>query len=78
MYTRDNCFHCDQAKALLRSKNQTFSESKVGVDITREQFMELFPGVMSVPLVIINGNKIGGYDKLTEWYSNGGQQFLSE
>lgn len=78
IYTKDNCPYCDQAKALFRAKDQRFNESKIGIDISREDFMETFPDVKSVPLIIINGDKVGGYDKLTEWYRNNGQQLLSE
>lgn len=78
MYSRDNCFYCDQAKALFRSKNQSFNEMKIGVDMTREEFNQMFPDVMSVPFIIINGDRIGGYDRLTEWYNGNGQQLLSE
>jgi glutaredoxin 3 len=78
VYSRDNCFYCEQAKALLHSKDQRFQEMKIGVDITREEFMSTFPNVTSVPFIIINGERIGGFDKLTEWYNGNGQQFLSE
>lgn len=78
IYTKDNCPYCDRAKALLRAKDQRFNESKIGIDISREEFMETFPDVQSVPLIIINGERVGGYDKLTEWYRNNGQQLLSE
>lgn len=79
IYTKDNCPYCDQAKNLLRAKGQTYKETNIGKDITREEFMSTFPGVMTAPFIIINGERVGGYDDLTEWYNGNGQrEFLSE
>lgn len=79
VYTKDNCPYCDRAKNLLRSKGQTYTEMNIGRDITREEFVSTFPGVMTVPFIIIDGERVGGYNDLTEWYnSNGRREFLSE
>jgi glutaredoxin len=51
---------------------------KIGHELTREEFVEIFPTVKSVPFIIIDGEHVGGYDKLTEWYNRPGQQFLAE
>ncbi len=79
IYTKDNCPYCDRAKTFISAKGQTYTETNIGRDITREEFMSTFPGVMSVPFIIIDGEQVGGYDKLTEWYNGNGQrEFLSE
>lgn len=79
IYTKDACPYCDRAKNLFRSKGQEYTEMKIGVDVTREEFMNIFPEVRSVPYIIINGEKVGGFNELTEWYnSNGQRKFLSE
>jgi glutaredoxin 3 len=78
VYTKDNCPFCTKAKLLLQSKGETFSEVKLGIDITREEFMEVFPNVKTVPFIIINGNHVGGYDKLEEWTIENGKQFLAD
>ena len=79
IYTKDACPYCDRAKSLFQSKGQEYTEMKIGVDVTREEFMNLFPEVRSVPYIIINGEKVGGFNELTEWYnSNGQRKFLSE
>jgi glutaredoxin 3 len=78
MYTKDNCPFCVQAKNLFHAKGQPITEMKIGEDLSREEFMDLFPQVKTVPFIIINGEKVGGYDKLTEWYSRPEQQFLAE
>lgn len=78
VYTKDNCPYCVKAKTLLTIKNIPFSEVKLGVDMQREDFIAMFPEQKTVPLIIMNGVKIGGFDKLTEWFDNGGSQFLAE
>lgn len=78
IYTKENCPYCVQAKSLFALKGQAYEEMKIGVDLTREEFMSIFPGVMTVPFIIINGEKVGGYDKLTEWYNRPEQHFLAE
>jgi len=66
VYSKDLCPYCDAAKSLLERKGYEYSEIKVGRDITREEFLEMFPGVRTVPQIIIDNVRIGGYDKLTE------------
>lgn len=78
IYTKDNCPYCVQAKNLFNLKNESYQEMKIGVDLTREEFINIFPDVKTVPFIIIDGEKIGGYDKLTEWYNRPEQSFLAE
>ena len=78
LYTKDNCTYCNQAKNLLHYKGKSFTEVKIGVDMTREDFVSLFPNIKSVPHIIIDGVQIGGYDKLQEWVTDQGRTFLTE
>jgi glutaredoxin len=79
IYTKENCPFCVKAKEQFSQKNQTYTEMKIGEDLTRENFMELFPNVRTVPYIIINGDEIGGFDKLTEWFNtDAGRDFLAE
>lgn len=64
VYTKDNCPYCDRAKALLRSKDQRFYEMKIGVDLTRDDFINLFPNVKTMPFIIIDDEHVGGYNEL--------------
>lgn len=70
IYTKDNCPYCVKAKTLFTIKSIEFAESKIGKDITREEFMSLFPEQRTVPLIFINDEKIGGYDDLTRWFDS--------
>lgn len=78
IYTKDNCPYCVQAKNLFTNKGQQYTEMKIGVDLTREDFMGLFPEVKTVPFIIIDGEKVGGYDRLIEYYDRPERSFLAE
>lgn len=52
VYTKDNCSACLNLKDQLRSGKREFTEIKIGKDITREEFMEKFPGVRTVPHMV--------------------------
>jgi glutaredoxin len=65
------------AKQYLHSKNLNYHEMKLGVDLTREEFVSIFPEVKSMPFIIIDGEKVGGYDKLQEWATRPEQHFLA-
>lgn len=70
IYTKTDCPYCIKAKKLLELKNQPYVESVIGRDILREDFMSLFPDVRTVPFIIIDDVKVGGYDKLVEWFDS--------
>lgn len=70
VYSKPDCPYCVKAKMLLRLRDVPYVESVVGKDILREDFVSLFPDVRSVPLIVIDGVKIGGYDQLVEWFDN--------
>ena len=78
IYTKDNCSYCVQAKNLFTNKGQQYIEKKIGKDLTREEFLESFPDVKTVPFIIIDTEKVGGYDKLIEWYDRPERNFLAE
>ncbi len=76
VYSKPNCPYCVKAKQLLTIKGKQFTEVVIGTDMLREDFMALFPDVRTVPLIIIDGVKIGGYDNLVERFDND-PQFLA-
>lgn len=77
LYTKDNCSYCVMAKQYLQSKGLKYNEMKLGIDLTREEFVSLFPEVKTMPFIIVDGEKVGGYDRLQEWASRPEQQFLA-
>lgn len=79
VYTKDDCPYCTYAKNLLAEKGMAYQENKLGTGILREEFMSIFPDVKSLPLIIINGQKIGGYTDLVEYINREqSQTFLAE
>lgn len=52
VYTKDNCPGCVALKASLAQAGEAFNEVKIGRDITREEFMDKFPTVRTVPYVV--------------------------
>lgn len=78
IYTKDACPFCVQAKALLVQKGIDFMEVNIGTDMLREDFIAMFPEQKTVPLIFIDGQKIGGYSELKEHFNGSQQQFLTE
>lgn len=70
VYTKKDCPSCTKAKSLLNIKGIQFKETVIGQDILREDFVATFPEVMSVPFIIIDGVKVGGYEQLREYIDN--------
>ncbi len=66
IYSKPGCAYCEKAKNLLKIRNVAFTESVLGADILTEDFVSMFPDVKSVPLIIVDGVKIGGYHELVE------------
>lgn len=66
IYSKKDCPSCVKAKALLNIKGIEYNESVIGEDILREDFMATFPDVRTVPFIIVDGVKIGGYEQLRE------------
>lgn len=52
IYTKDNCPACVNLKNTMNSNGAEYVEVNIGKDITREEFMEKFPGVRTVPHVV--------------------------
>lgn len=73
IYTRNDppCPYCEGAKLLFQTESIEYQEIVIGRDIMREEFLELYPGQRTVPLVLIQEDglfvKIGGYQELREY-----------
>jgi glutaredoxin len=69
IWSKDNCPYCVRAKALLENKGVDYEERVIGVDATREQLLERVPHARTVPQIWLDGNHIGGYTELAQFYS---------
>lgn len=68
MYTRTVCPYCEQAKALLTSKNIEYKAVNIEEDVDARNFL-VAQGLRSVPQIYEDDQLIGGFDKLKEWVS---------
>jgi glutaredoxin len=70
VWSKPQCSHCDQAKALLESKGIAFEERKIGSGYTREQLLEAVPAARSVPQIFLDDELIGGFAELKQHLAN--------
>jgi glutaredoxin len=71
VYSMAQCSYCVDAKQLLDEHNIEYEEVLLGVDMYPADFMKKFPGVMSVPVIVMNEKQINGYNELKEELNNG-------
>ena len=64
VWSKDQCPYCDQAKALLKSRNIEFEERNIMHDWTREQLLEAVPNARSVPQIFLDDELVGGFTEL--------------
>lgn len=67
VWSKYNCPYCDQAKALLKSKNIPFEERKIGDGYTKEELLEAVPNARSVPQIFLDNKLIGGFTELRQY-----------
>jgi glutaredoxin len=72
IYGKPACPFCDKAKALCELRDLKYTYKSLGTDYTREELMETFPTARTVPQIVINGNKIGGYEQLMKYIDETG------
>jgi glutaredoxin len=66
IYSKPDCGYCKAAKDLLELNDVQYTEHSIGTDLTREEFIEKFPLVKTVPAILVDGNYIGGYNELLD------------
>lgn len=76
MYTRETppCAYCEGAKLFANEHAYEYHTIVIGRDITLEEYMDMYPGERSIPLIFMEtatGDrvKIGGYMELKEWHN---------
>ncbi len=65
IYSKAQCTYCDQAKALLKSKNIEFDEVRIDLDPSAREFL-ISAGHKAVPQIYENSLYIGGFDALRQ------------
>lgn len=67
IYGKDGCVFCERSKNLLDSLNIPYKYYRLGEHYTLEEFQELFPGQKTVPVIMAEGFKIGGFYELNAY-----------
>lgn len=67
IYGKPVCPYCVKAKALCESRGFDYEYKELGKDFDREVIMEEFPTARTFPQIVINGQKIGGYDQMVKY-----------
>ena len=67
VWSKDQCPYCDQAKALLKSRNIEFEERNIMHGWTREQLLEAVPNARTVPQIFLDEELVGGFNELRQY-----------
>lgn len=78
VYTTSYCPHCARAKKILSSKGITFEEVNVTDDDQKRQEAQDKYGWMTVPIIVIGDQCIGGADELADLERKGKLERLIE
>jgi len=78
IYGKPMCPFCDQAKQLCETRQFKYTYKSLGTDYTKEELLETFPGARTVPQIVVNGTKIGGYNELTKYIEETGYNGTGE
>tara|TARA_B110000503_G_scaffold132423_1_gene208368 strand:+ start:711 stop:962 length:252 start_codon:yes stop_codon:yes gene_type:complete len=72
IYGKSNCGYCEKAKALCEMRNLKYNYYQLDTEFTREELLEMFPSAKTFPQIKVNGNAIGGYDRLGSYLEETG------
>ena len=67
IYSKPNCSYCSQAKQLLEQNKLEFEYKNLGTHYSLQEFMELFPNARTFPMIVKDGECIGGFSNLVEY-----------
>ena len=69
IYGKPMCPYCDKAKMLCEMRKLEYKYFMLNEDFTKEELLEKFPTARTFPQIKIDGEAIGGYDKLHDWHN---------
>jgi len=61
------CPSCKKAKALCEQRGYDFEYLELGKDFDREAVLAEFPEARTFPQIVVNGQKIGGFEQFTKY-----------
>ena len=68
IYGSVGCFYCEQMKELCKRAEVEYEYLVIDQDITRDEFLKIYPGVITTPHVIIDGEVIGGLVEAAKYF----------
>ena len=63
IYSTPTCHFCHQAKEFFKEKNVAFTDYDVSVDAAKRQEMIQMTGQLGVPVIVIDGTIVIGFNK---------------
>ena len=66
IYSKPNCSFCSQAKDLLTMEQLPFEYKQLGTNYSLQEFMEIFPNARTFPMIVKDGEVVGGFNDLAE------------
>lgn len=73
VYSQENCFACNNAVSLLKSKGYTVEVRKLDASgpWTKKHLLELVPDARSVPQIFVGTYYVGGFNELVKYFKEG-------
>jgi glutaredoxin len=68
IYSKTDCPYCDAAKRFAEQRELDFTVKMLDVDFTREDVLEQFPGARTFPQIIVDGEKVGGWQEFRKLF----------
>ena len=75
IYSKPNCTCCDKSKSLVKGLGMTYEEKMFGKDFNtvEELYEAVGKQVRTMPQIKIDGELIGGYNQLVEYFVEKGK-----
>ena len=67
IWGKPGCPHCDSAKRLCEMRQLDYEYKQLGEDFQREDVIAEFPEARTFPQIVVNGQKIGGFEQFVEY-----------
>jgi|TARA_B100000902_G_C26890586_1_gene707161 glutaredoxin len=74
VYSKNNCVYCNKAKALIKKVGLDYEEKKLEeFESPQAMIKDIGKNVRTMPQIKINGDLIGGYNQLVEYFADKGK-----
>jgi len=74
IYSKNNCVYCNKDKALVKNLGLEYEEKKLeSFDSPQAMLEDIGKNVRQMPQIKIDGELIGGYNQLVEYFNEKGK-----